>query len=114
MTTADFYIQLSNSAALDHSSRTPYYINSMVALPDRTELPGDRETPGRPKPVFQFSVSQFLAILILNILMSPFVDRLSAGSLIETILITLVLLSALLSIAGGGRALVGVARRHQQ
>ena len=74
----------------------------------RTELPGHLETPGRPKPVFQFSVSQFLATLILNILMSPFVDRLSAGFLIETILITLVLLSALLSIAGGGRALVGV------
>jgi voltage-gated potassium channel len=74
----------------------------------RTELPRHLEAPSRPKPVFRFSVGQFLAALVLNILMSPFVDRLSAGDLIETLLFTLVLLSAVLSIAGGGRALVGV------
>jgi hypothetical protein len=74
----------------------------------RTKLPRHVETPGRPKPVFRFSVSQFLATLILNILMAPFGDRLRAGFLIETMLITLVLLSALLSIAGGGKALVGI------
>jgi hypothetical protein len=74
----------------------------------QSKLPRQLETPGRPKPVFQFSLSQFLATLILNILISPFVDRLSAGFLIETILLTLVLLSALLSIAGQGRVLIGV------
>ena len=48
-------------------------------------------------------------MLILNILISPFLDRLRSGSLIETMLMTLVLLFAVLSIAGGRRALVGVA-----
>ena len=62
----------------------------------------------RPKPIFRFSVSCFLGVLILNILISPFLDRLRRGSLIETMLMTLVLLFAVLSIAGGRRALVGV------
>jgi hypothetical protein len=44
----------------------------------------------------------------LNILITPFVDRLSWGDITETILMTLVLLSAVLSIAGGKRALAGV------
>jgi hypothetical protein len=60
----------------------------------------------RPKPIFRFSVSCFLGVLILNILISPFLDR--RGSLIETMLMTLVLLFAVLSIAGGRRAMVGV------
>jgi hypothetical protein len=62
----------------------------------------------RPKPIFRFSVGCFLGVLILNILISPFLDRLRRGSVIETMLMTLVLLFAVLSIAGGRRALVGV------
>jgi voltage-gated potassium channel len=62
----------------------------------------------RPRPVFRFSVSFFLGALVLNIFVSPIVDRLRSGSLIETMLITLLLLCALLSIAGGRRALVGI------
>jgi voltage-gated potassium channel len=40
--------------------------------------------------------------------MSPLVARLKSGGLIETILMTLVLLCAVLSIAGGRKALVGL------
>jgi len=66
-----------------------------------------QRTQNRPKPVFRFSVSYFLGALVLNIFISPFVDRLRSGTLIETMLITLLLLCAVLSIAGGRRALVG-------
>jgi Zn-dependent protease with chaperone function len=65
-------------------------------------------TQRRPKPISRFSVGGFLGVLILNILISPFLDGLRGGFLIETMLMTLVLLSAVLSIAGGRRALVGV------
>jgi voltage-gated potassium channel len=61
-----------------------------------------------PKPVFRFSLSSFLGALVLNLLISPFVDQLRGGTLIETMLMTLVLLCAVLSIAGGRGALVGV------
>jgi hypothetical protein len=47
-------------------------------------------------------------VLVLNILISPFLDQLRSGTLIETMLMTLVLLFALLSIVGGRRALMGV------
>ena len=61
----------------------------------------------RPKQ-FRFSISYFLGALILNILISPFTDPLSSGDLIETMLMTSVLLVAVLSIAGRWRALVGI------
>jgi hypothetical protein len=67
-----------------------------------------QRTQSRPKPVFRFSVCYFLGALVLNIFISPFVDRLRSGALIEAMLITLILLSAVLSIAGEKRALVGV------
>jgi voltage-gated potassium channel len=67
-----------------------------------------QRSQSRPRPVSRFSVSYFLGALVLNIFISPFVDRLSSGPLIETMLITLLLLCAVLSIAGGRRALVGV------
>jgi hypothetical protein len=72
------------------------------------QLSSPQRTQSRPKPVFRFSVSLFLGALVLNIFISPFVDRLKSGGLIETLLMTLVLLCAILSIAGGRRALVGV------
>jgi hypothetical protein len=59
------------------------------------------------KGVFRFSVAYFLCALILNILVSPFVDVFRGGFLVETALITLVLLSALLAIGGRLRTLVG-------
>ena len=61
----------------------------------------------RPKQ-FRFSVSYFLSALILNILISPFIDPLRSAGLIETMLMTLVLLVAVISIAGKWRALVGI------
>jgi len=80
----------------------------------RTTLPKHLETrtssqkaQGRPKQ-FRFSISYFLGALILNILISPFTDPLRSGDLIETMLMTSVLLVAVLSIAGRWRALVGI------
>ena len=59
-------------------------------------------------PIFGFSVAYFLGALVLNLVLSPFLDRLPNGLLIETMLMTLVLLSALLSVAGRRRAVLGV------
>jgi len=66
-----------------------------------------QRTQSRPKPVFRFSVSYFLGALVLNIFVSPFVDQFRGGFLVETALMTLVLLSALLAIGGRLRTLVG-------
>ncbi|MBV8968632.1 MAG: hypothetical protein JO331_06160, partial [Verrucomicrobia bacterium] len=64
--------------------------------------------PSLPKPAFRFSVRYILAALILNLLISPFVDQLGTGDMIETTLMTLVLLSTVISIVGGWRVLVGI------
>jgi hypothetical protein len=80
-----------------------------TAQPKHVEMhTSPQGTQRRPKPVFRFSVGYFLGVLVLNILISPFLDPLRGGFLIETTLMTLVLLFAVLSIAGGRRALVGV------
>ena len=71
----------------------------------RTSLRG---TDVSAKGVFRFSVAYFLCVLILNILVSPFVDQFWGGFLVETALLTLVFLSALLAIGGRLRTLVGV------
>jgi hypothetical protein len=82
---------------------------SRTAQPKQVEIRLSRQgTQKGPKPIFRFSLGSFLGVLILNILISPFVDRLQIGGLIETLLLTLVLLFAVLSIAGGWRVLVGV------
>jgi hypothetical protein len=70
----------------------------------RTSLRG---TDVSAKGVFRFSVAYFLCVLILNILVSPFVDQFWGGFLVETALMTLVFLSALLAIGGRLRTLVG-------
>lgn len=76
--------------------------------------PKHLETRTRPQRVqsrpkqFRFSVRYFLGALISNILISPFVDPLRSADLIETMLTTLVLLVAVLSIAGRWRAVVGI------
>jgi hypothetical protein len=70
----------------------------------RTSLRG---TDFSAKGVFRFSVAYFLGALILNILVSPFVDQFRGGFLVETALMTLVFLSALLTIGGRLRTLVG-------
>ena len=72
----------------------------------RTSLRG---TDVSAKGVFRFSVAYFLCVLILNILVSPFVDQFWGGFLVETALMTLVFLSALLAIGGRLRTLLGAA-----
>jgi voltage-gated potassium channel len=56
--------------------------------------------------VLRFSGVQFLSALILMIVTGPFIDRLEYGILIESVLITIVLFSALLAIGGRRRTLV--------
>src|SRR5258708_2849906 len=50
------------------------------------------------KGVFRFSVFYFLCALVLNMVVSPFVDQFPGGFLVATVLMTLVFLSALLAI----------------
>src|SRR5260221_6485113 len=66
-----------------------------------------RGTNFAAKGVFRFSVVYFLCALVLNILVSPFVDQFPGGFLVATVLITLVFLSALLAIGGPLRTAVG-------
>ncbi len=56
--------------------------------------------------VLRFSGVQFLAVLLLLIVTGPFVDRFEFGILIESVLISLVLFSALLAIGGRRSTLV--------
>src|SRR5260370_14964152 len=60
------------------------------------------------KGVFRFSVVYFLCALVLNMVVSPFVDQFPGGFLVATVLMTLVFLSALLAIGGPPRTIVGV------
>src|SRR5258708_8811198 len=59
------------------------------------------------KGVFRFSVVYFLCALVLNMVVSPFVDQFPGGFLVATVLMTLVFLSALLAIGGLLRTMVG-------
>src|SRR5258708_15464922 len=58
------------------------------------------------KGVFRFSVVYFLCALVLNMVVSPFVDQFPGGFLVATVLMTLVFLSALLAIGGLLRTMV--------
>ena len=60
----------------------------------------------RYEGVLRFSGVQFLTALILLIVTGPFIERLEYGILIESVLITIVLFSALLAIGGRRRTLV--------
>ena len=67
-----------------------------------------RGTASAAKGVFRFSVVYFLCALVLNILVSPFADQFEDGFLVETSLMTLVFLAALLAIGGRLRTAVGI------
>jgi hypothetical protein len=71
---------------------------------------GKNNRPARLIPfktgVLRFSGVQFLSALILLIVTGPFIDRLEYGILIESVLITLVLFSALLAIGGRRSTLI--------
>jgi len=60
----------------------------------------------RHEGVLRFSGVQFLLALILLIVTGPFIDQLEYGMLIESVLITLVLFSALLAIGGRRSTLI--------
>jgi hypothetical protein len=60
----------------------------------------------RYEGLLRFSGVYFLSALILLIVTGPFIDRLEYGILIESVLITIVLFSALLAIGGRRRTLV--------
>jgi len=53
----------------------------------------------------RFSVAQFLIALVLLFVTEPFVEQIEYGKTIEAVLLTLVMLSAVLAIGGGRRAL---------
>jgi hypothetical protein len=71
---------------------------------------GKNNRPARLIPfktgVLRFSGVQFLSALILLIVTGPFIDEVEYGILIESVLITLVLFSAVLAIGGRRRTLV--------
>jgi hypothetical protein len=54
----------------------------------------------------RFSVGQFLAALVLLLVTEPFVEQIPDGRAIESVLMTLVMLSAVLAIGAGRRTLV--------
>jgi|WetSurMetagenome_2_1015567.scaffolds.fasta_scaffold90578_2 voltage-gated potassium channel len=56
--------------------------------------------------VLRFSGIQFLAALLLLVVTGPFIEKIEYGILVESVLITLVLFSALLAIGGRRRTLV--------
>jgi hypothetical protein len=73
----------------------------------------DQEKKSRPaglipfrEGVLRFSGAQFLSALLMLIVTAPFIDKLDYGILIESVLISLVLFSALLAIGGRRRTLV--------
>ena len=71
---------------------------------------GKKNRAGGPIPfregVLRFSGVQFLAALLLLIVTGPFIEELEYGILIESVLITIVLFSALLAIGGRRSTLV--------
>jgi hypothetical protein len=56
--------------------------------------------------VFRLSVAQFLIALVVLLGTVPFVDEFPAGPLIESVLLTVVLLSAVIAVGGRRRSLV--------
>src|SRR4051812_47857943 len=56
--------------------------------------------------IFRFSVAHFLIGLFVLLGTVPFVDEFAGGLLIESVLITLVLLSAVVAVGGRRRSLV--------
>lgn len=67
-----------------------------------TPLPAEDASAG----AFRFSVAYFLAALVLLYVTAPFVQSVRNGILIEAVLMTLVLLSAVLAVSGRRRTLV--------
>jgi hypothetical protein len=80
-------------------------------MPQKTQaLQAVRKRPeqntANEKELFRFSLRTFLAMLLLYIVLFPFVELMPYGILILSVLLTLVLLSALLAIGGRRSTLV--------
>lgn len=56
--------------------------------------------------LFRFSVTQFLVLLILVLVAKPFLSQFHRGEVIVSASMTVVLISAVLAVGGGGRLLV--------
>src|SRR4051794_22933476 len=62
--------------------------------------------PTTTEGVYRYSVAHFLVALVVLLLTVPLVDEFFAGELVESILITVVLLSAVVAVGGRRRSLV--------
>jgi len=67
---------------------------------------GETERPTPTEGVYRYSVAHFLVALVVLLITVPIVDELNVGELIESILITVVLLSAVVAVGGRRRSLV--------
>ncbi len=74
-----------------------------MVRPARLRLADNRTSS---EGVRRFSVAHFLIALVALLVVTPFVEELQNGPLIEAILMTLVLLSAVLAVGGSRRSLV--------
>ena len=61
----------------------------------------------RAKGIFRFPVAYLLCALVLMMIGSPFGNQFRGGTLVEAVLMTLVLLSAVLALGGRLRTLIG-------
>ena len=70
------------------------------------EAPKPDGNVGLISGIYRHSAAHFLAALVLIFVTAPFIERLHGGELIEAVLMTVVLLSAVLAIGGRRRTLV--------
>jgi hypothetical protein len=66
----------------------------------------DQRPDGPPVGLRRLSVVRFLIALVVMLVLFPFTDELPNGELIESVLLTLVLLSAVAAVGGWRRTLV--------
>ena len=69
------------------------------SLPPRSAVPPVPEAVG-PPGASRYSAATFLCVLLLMFFVSPFVEALPAGDFVETVLMTIVLGSAVLAVGG--------------
>jgi voltage-gated potassium channel len=78
-------------------------------IPSGSSLPPNapaQRTFGIPSGVFRYSAVQLLVALVLLFVTSPLIEDLPRGDLIEAVLLTLVMLSAVLAVGGRHRILI--------
>lgn len=62
--------------------------------------------PAGQEGAHRYSVRHFLIVLVIMLVVLPFVDELKSGDLIETVLITMVFLSAVMAVGGRRRTFI--------